>query len=311
MNKEFDWKSSLINALPYVTLVLGIAFFAYSTFGTFEMNSKWQVFWGGLGKTMLTGGIFALLLKVIQFMGVFKEELHKIIFEPRYLKNRKDLDIYWEKVSMELFKNKFPLISQKLLRDTRDIYFPTKEPYYYDSVEHFIEYSFVDQVAGIISVKRTTTLNVICNEKSEEYTYECGNMMKYKASKDEINYISTIIKVNGKEISDIETLVEDKNNEIHTRITVKLKGSEKYKIERIEEKHYNILDDNIMYFRANKITNKLTVEFHHPANLKIELKKAGTLEEFSLDKTNDTFKRYFYGGIMYPEQGYYANIKIV
>jgi hypothetical protein len=63
-------KEHFISAIPYLALFLGFGGFLYSTFGTIEA-APWKEFWSGLSKTILASGIFALLLKTIQFMGVF------------------------------------------------------------------------------------------------------------------------------------------------------------------------------------------------------------------------------------------------
>ncbi len=138
------WYGDPEKSLPYLMFVIGISAFSYSTFGSFE-NQNWQLFWKGLGQTILAGGLFAILLKTIQFSGVFKNELEKVIFEPKFLGSRKDLPEYWEKISKELFNDKFPKISKKLLSDITEVYFPTNHTIYYDNVEHIIK---IKNIAG-------------------------------------------------------------------------------------------------------------------------------------------------------------------
>jgi hypothetical protein len=298
------------SALPYILIIIGGTCFTISVFMEFE-NAKWQGLFHGIGLSVLAGGIFALLLKSLQFTGVFKEELTKVIFEPRYIANRNDLPEYWDKVSMELFKNKFPKISQKLLKDVKEIYFPTKAPIYYEDVEHYFEILSVD-ASGMATIKRTTTLTIITKEKNGQCTYDFSNNMPFENSENEVEYISDILKVNSQPVAaaDITKKTEVKNNVVINQLSVNLKGRERYQIERIEEKKTNIIFDNHFAFRSNKILNKLRVEFHFPDHIDIVFKKSGTLDEFKPERETVNIRRYYCNGIIYPEQGYIFIYKI-
>lgn len=56
--------------------------------------------------------------------------------------------------------------------------------------------------------------------------------------------------------------------------------------------------------------HKLKIEIHYPKDLiSIELEKCGTLDNFTPIYQNNNLQRYTFNGIIYPEQGYYLNIK--
>src|SRR5579862_1646732 len=121
-------------AIPFITVAVGLVFLATGVFVDFD-NPKVHELFLLIGKSLLAGGVVAAIIKSMQFTGLFKSELTEVIFEPKFLENRKDLQSYWEKVSMELFKNKFPDISAKLLKDISTIYFPTNASVYHDGAE--------------------------------------------------------------------------------------------------------------------------------------------------------------------------------
>ena len=152
------------NSIPVIFIVIGLFALLLSIWGTFE-NLLWKETWGTFGKTILASGVFAGILKLMQISGVFKEELEKLMFEPKFLKNRNDIPSYWDKLSQELFKNKFPGISKKLLNDIKDTYFPTKSVTYYDQLEHFYEIDLDDE--GVLTIKQKVSLNVICSSSKE------------------------------------------------------------------------------------------------------------------------------------------------
>lgn len=96
--------SGVKKSFALIVLLLGVIALSYSIWGTF-VDSRWKELWGSIGKLSIASGLFTFLVKSFQFSGIFKSELTKIIFEPRFLANRKDLSEFWEKVSVELFKH--------------------------------------------------------------------------------------------------------------------------------------------------------------------------------------------------------------
>lgn len=294
-------KKLLIN-IPYIALTLGCVLFTYGSFHTFD-SSNLKEFISGLGKTILASGIFALLLKTIQFMGVFKEELSKVVYDTRFLKNRKDLPEVWEGVSKVVFKNKFPSISNRLLKDITEVYFPTGHGSYYDELEHFISYKYTDATKNTIELTYTVYMNIICDSPQKETIYEYTNVFTFRESKDELIHLTNSIKVDG----DTKIPIQKEStyeNQLTRNYKVRLTGKEKYKIERREIRNYFLDIDNIMYFTAIKITNNIKIDIVHPDDLDVIFKKCGTINEFELKNSTTTFKQYKYSGIIYPQQGY-------
>lgn len=291
-------------ALPWITVLIGGLTLAYGSFGTFE-NLKWSEFYIVFGKTLLTGGVFAVLLKSMQIMGIFKDEITKVIYDPKYLSNRLDLPEIWEKVSTVLFKNKFPKISDKLLKDVKEIYLPTKEVSYYENAEHQVEFRIIDKAKKIIKILDIATLDVVCENKDTKTVYEFGY------SKDNVNNYKLLkFSIDGN-VNPKSEITQKKINKVDYEIVKsKLTGKERYTIEKSSERTICLEDDNISGFNAKKIFNKLKIQIHHDEDIELSLKKSGTLGEFTLKKSNATFKEYYIEGLIYPEQGYYVVLKI-
>jgi hypothetical protein len=290
-------------ALPWIILIIGLLFFILSITVTFK-NENWQHIFEGLGKTMLTGGIFAVLLKSMQFMGIFKDELTNILFEPKSLENRIDLPIFWEKTSRVLFRNKFPKISEKLLNDVKEMYFPTKEVSYYENAEHNIEIRL--DPPNIIRMIDTVTLDVICESPTTNTNYTFGGSVDANSTYKLISF-----KLDGTDmISKYKPIKKQINGRNHEAVDIKLSGKTKYHIEKIEEEITNLDLDDLMIFRAKKIFFRLKVQIHHDSNLDIDFHSCGTLVSFKLTKSNINYKEYYCDGLIYPEQGYFYKIKI-
>ncbi len=297
---------------PLIVLIVGTLFFFYSIWGNIG-DSRLKEFWGGMGKLLVVSGVFTFLVKWLQFSGIIKDEITKFIFEPKFLSNRVDLQEYWEKVSIELFKQKFQSISKKILKDVKDNYLPIDHLMYYDDIEHIIEIVTYDEQSGSAEIKQTTKFTAIPFDKARKYEFDFGNSMPFKIADSEVSY-SSIVKLNSKLLSgteiDHKRSVDLPNKTVVNRYKIELKGSDKYYIERLEHKKYNLHFDNIMTHKAKRISNKIKIEIDYPKDkLEVELHKCGTLDNFAVEYENKHLTRYLNKGIVYPEQGYCINIK--
>lgn len=303
ISKVFNLKGFQI-ALPWIMVIIGILTLAYGIFGTFE-NAKMSDFNKQLGSVLLTSGVFSVMVKSMQFVGIFKDEIIKVIYDPKNLSNRLDLPEIWQKVSTVLFKNKFPKISNKLLKDVKEIYLPTQEVSYYDNAEHIIVFDIVDKESEKIKITDTIILDVVCENKNTKTFYEFGT------SKNKVyNYNLLNFSIDGDKNPKTEIIEKTINNIDYEIIKSKLTGKEKYTIEKKSERVICLKEENIFVFNAKKIFNKLKIQIHHDEDIELTLRKSGTLSEFDLKKSLRRFKEYYIGGLIYPEQGYYVVLKI-
>lgn len=302
INKIYSNKS-FQSALPWLMLILGLLCLTFGTFNESE-NKKLLDFLKELGKAILIGGVFAVLLKSIQFMGVFKEALISIVYEAKFLENRKDLPTIWEKVSIVLFKNKFPKISEKVLNDVKETYFPTQEVIYYENAEHELKFNLIDD-SNVLKIILITNLDVVCENKVTKTYYEHG------FSKDCKSYKLIKFKIDGNDVNKPEVFDKNINGQIYQITKAKLTGKDKYRITLHVERTINLDEDNLYKFSATKIFNKLKVQIHFDSNLSFDFQGLGTLKDFTNNKNHEHFREFVYDGLIYKKQGYLIRIKRV
>jgi hypothetical protein len=303
INKIYSSKGFQI-ALPWMLLIIGLGLLLYTTFGTIDSGSNKELL-KSIGNAILVGGVFAVLLKSIQFMGVFKEELTKLIYEPKTLENRIDLPEMWEKMSTVLFRNKFPKISDKVLKDVKDRYFPTSEVSYYENCEHEIGIRIKNKDTRTLLITYNVSLDVVCEKSDSKTKYEFGYSKKhndYKLLKLKVNGIDQMLpKANSRIMS----------NEEFERYEIPLKGKERHKIELNFERSLCLDLETYHLFIAKKMFHKLKVQIHHDSDVKVELKKMGTITDYNKKKDKEQFKEYICEGIIYPEQGYLIDLRLI
>src|SRR5262245_41425041 len=78
--RDYFWEvvHGFLKTLPIWLLVVG-GFFLFLGYHLRDDNSLRPVFYT-LSSAILSGGVFAAVIKTIQFMGVFREEIQKILF---------------------------------------------------------------------------------------------------------------------------------------------------------------------------------------------------------------------------------------
>lgn len=112
----------------YFTIAIIFILFPSTTYSPF--TEYWNNIFQKIGFVGLTSGVFASVLKSIQFTGLFQEELAKIISGSEFLNNRKDLPELWKKISKSIYAEKFPEISGLLEDRILTTYFPTDTNHY-------------------------------------------------------------------------------------------------------------------------------------------------------------------------------------
>lgn len=288
------------SSLPWIVLIIGLFAFGYATFGTFE-NEQWKIFWHGIGQAFIAGGIFSLLLKTFQLMGVFKDELIEVIYEGKFLRNRKDLSEVWEKVSNVMFKNKFPKISKEITNDVRDIYFPTEQVLYYDNYKQVIEIELLED--DKIKVTQKSDFTIFPTEISVKIPFKSQNAIKFKNAEDvyfKVNYL----KVNSQPVA-FKITQEKIDSTLKSMITYDVKSCEEYRFEIEVEKSYFLKDDNFIGFQKSQLIHDLNVKITLKGDLKFDFQSSGTLKQFKpVMYKNENIYEFDYKGIIYPKQGY-------
>lgn len=301
-------KKNIVGAIPYMALIIGILLFIYGTFNHFE-SLEWKDFWAGLGKTILASGIFALLLKTVQFMGVFKEELSKVVYDPKFLANRKDLEEIWEGVSKVLFKNKFPKISKEVTHDIGHLYFPTDHVLYYDDYKQIIEIEMIDSHKEIVKVMQHSTFYVYPKSKTEKFLHKTSNDIQFEKDRSEVSFDIKKFLINGEEKSPTVTTSVDKTT-LKTFYEIELKGEDFYKFETCIEKKYSLIYDNAVGTIKDFLIHDFSLKLHLKGGIKIDFYNVGTLKKFKIvGVTNENYREYEYTGMIYPKQGYLFFIK--
>jgi hypothetical protein len=297
---------------PYIVLVLGIVMVCLGMGKVFTIDKVNDTV-ASLGKVFVGSGLFTFMIKSFQYTGIFKEELTKVIFEPRFLKNRNDLPLYWEKVSKELFKNTFPKISDKITKDVKETYLPTETIQYYDDVKHTIDIEMIDEVNEIVKVRDTVKISLHPREQKKAFPHSYRNTIRCLENDPNTKLSVVSFKVDGVEYvggSPNKFTFNQKweNGNLTTLYEVMLNEGMIYEVEKVIEKTYSLRTDNLIFVKNDCIRNNVNVQIFYKG-VKIEFYDIGTLCKFDKVLERTGYMEMHYNGIVYPKQGYLVIMK--
>jgi len=240
---------------------------------------------------------------------VDKRALEDIIYDSKFLKKRKDIDEIWVKVSKELFKSKFPQISNPLMQTVRKYYESDdglKLSYYNDYVNTYT-LALDKEDKNIIHVVQDVsfTLNV---EDKEKFPFPmtmwtCAS----PENKDKATLLCENVTVNGKPATAEVSEPKYEEGTLRYDYKLQLEGNTEYKIKQRITKKYNLKEDNFIGYKARWLVNGIRVKVFHPKELGILFVNRGVMGEFSKEERED-FKEYEFKGLILKHQGYILTI---
>lgn len=301
IKKIFHFKSSL----PIFFLIFGCVLLVWCIFFPFDdIAPKWYKFALKLGEILLVSSLLSFLTSTVEYLGVFRDALADVIYDNKFLRNRKDLEDIWLNVSKALFKSKFPTINSSLLKTIKKNYLPEDEICYYSEYRNIsdIKFDSNDKNYIIVSNDISFTLKVV---DTKRFFFPMNNWIctdEKNIDKVEFKFVS--VKVNGVVVDVKSKGQEFDNNQLLFKNEIELKGCTEYNIEQVIHKKYLLKDDNYIGFKAKWLVNNMNVQLFHPKEMDVLFVDRGTSEKFNLVKKRDGYLEYEYKGLILRKQGY-------
>lgn len=293
------------NNITYIYFTLAIIFILYSnsTFSCFSV--EWNKVIEKIGFISLTSGVFAGVLKSIQFTGLFKEELNKVISGSELLNNRKDLPELWKKISKIIYTQKFPEISDMIEDRILESYLQTKKNHYNEDIIISINiHELTDDL--VISYCQTMEYTAILDSENNQSFFNFTSSLTDDKDLEEINRLISL-QIDGKELKDSiipeKTQTADKST---YSITLPLKGQKKFKIFQKMEKKYSLKGENYKLMRFNTLTKNVDIIVSHPENIEVSFFGIGVVKEYDIVHRDikNTISRRHRDDIILPKQGF-------
>jgi len=289
-------------------LLLLSAMLLWLSESSFFTNAEVNDYLQKAGFTIASSGVFAAVLKSLQFQGIFKSEIEDVILGDKFIEKRTDKEKLWRSVSKAIYKKKFPKISKRLNDIILDEYFPKKRQYFYDDYRVTIAVKELTP-EGLIKFTQTISYKVIM-ETGVKSAKIIGN---YTMDKNDEN--SPIQNVHNREYFKIdkqdklsELKRETTENDFETRITYStiVKDKPRFTVSMKDYREYNIFEDNVKILRTSAITREMNVSITYPDNMHVQFFNVGVITEFEKVHVehHNCISRTHKEGLILPNQGF-------
>ena len=296
------------NRYPWVLVgyfLVGIICYAVSCYITKSEETLNSIFWlQKAGDLFLLGVFWGVITHTSRFTDLFKKNVIDEIYSPKHLKQRKDIQDIWLNVSNVLMKDKYPKISQSILKIIKDVYFPTKVKGYYDNYQVDYHISFVDDQKEYIRSLETISYTYKQFIKTPKYERRMVCRKSQDDAQAQLNLIS--FKIDGNDVTQQVKLSQEYKDGKQTKyyqVELPKKDNDDYRIEIQLEKIYRFNEDFDLTFSSRCITNNLQVELNYTSDFYAYLMPSGVPGNFTTTLCEHYLKAQ-YSGVMFPKQGF-------
>jgi hypothetical protein len=264
---------------------------------------------GTIGKTILGSGVFFAILKSIQFLGIFKEELHRIMYSDVLLAKRNDIKDIWKIVTRSVYQTAFPSISNKI-EDIIQRQIPDKLNYYHKDLHVVYEINYIDD--NHFELIESQNFKIISDGK--EFVFELNNYFcKLNDDADKSSFFMNLtINENdySHEIIATESIVlEDNQLEKKYNLKTSLLGSMEYNVQKVTRTIHTNLLNGYWKFEIGRVTDSFTIDIRNTGKYELDLLPIGNntaLHKMFISSTLNISK---HSDIMMPGDGFLILIK--
>lgn len=304
ISKQFR-KYSLLIAL--VLIVFGVFGIILSVYKPEEWHVKTAILLRSISQPMLVSGVFAVFLKILQFNGIFKEELTKVLYSPEHLSQRKDINELWDNASDLISGKPFPHLRNKIYDVVRDDFLKVSSDYLYENIHRDINIKWHNKAKGILVVT-TNMEGYIHNNLNNPTDFQ------RKHTLDDLNGINDLPNNRALHLNELKF-----DNEIIevTENVVKLSGATRYELKAKMPKKENFIyeetyttyqdinKDPVITYIGARCINNLSVSVAYDENdLQISFSKIGTpkFEPFGITSKGALKRKH--NDLIFAKQGY-------
>jgi hypothetical protein len=262
-----------------------------------------------IGYVALTSGVFAGILKSIQFTGIFREEIEKIVLSSDYLKEKRNLGPLWKSVSKEMYTRRFPNVSDDLEDVILDSYLSNEKNHYNKDVEITIIIEEINTDWEITYTQEIKYLAILAeneNESSVSYKSNISKITESSAPTQEIVFY----KIDNEDINCKKIRKEqvEEQNILFTHKSI-LKGNNSKREFLINHKFknkYSLKTENHKLLRFGNITKGVDISVTFPDNIEVAFFNVGLIKPFQKhhEDVKNSLTRTHRDHIILPRQGF-------
>ncbi len=258
-----------------------------------------------LSFAILSSGVFAVVLKSIQFTGIFKDVIEEIMLGTDFIENRSEINQQelWKATSKAIYKKKFPELSDFIENRILLSYLPTTKDFYYRDYVVTIKITEINSDFEI-SYTQTSKFDVVLDESVTET--ELVSKLTINQDEDETGYINEVefFKVDDKDAIVDETV---KDGFVTTKVRlVSDNGKRVFRIHKKVKRKYSLKNENYKLIRMVTFTKGVDVVISYPEYVGVSFFNIGNVQFFESEhlEVENQLCRSHKNDVILPYQGF-------
>lgn len=258
------WRIFIV-ALPVWLFLLSCAllYWGFHQNASIPIEADRQKLLYTIASAALSGGVFAAILKAMQFMNIFQEALEKIIFfDKTWLKNLSDKklrSIWHDSVAITVAKG-FPQLSERLGNDVFEHLIPKLGEYYYSKMFRRIELVSFDPNSGILVINEQYELIINAHSKNTIVPYDFNLNGAWPNELEHRPYEITSFFINNEDYREQAVYVGGRGeDDITVSYKIQLSNKEQYSVRRNMRRATKVASDPILHMIATRFTESMVV----------------------------------------------------
>lgn len=209
---------------------------------------------------IFNGGIFAALLKSMQFIGIFEDALKKILISKEWISSlsKTQLTDLLNSITKTAVIKGFPELSERMSHDLFHNFIPKIGEFYYSSLSREITIISYDIHTDIIEISEHFKLEIKSHSIETQIPYF------YK-----LEYASNLNHTPETEVTHftiddschIDKIIIDPNNK-NLKCEITLSGKEKYKISRLVKRKFKLSSDPVIQMTGARFSDGMSVRLN-------------------------------------------------
>lgn len=254
-----------------------------------------------IGEAILISGIISFFSNHRTIVDGYRNELKSLLFSSEYLESKAN-DI-WERISEIVCETKFPTIAKELLYIVKNNYMQSNDNIRcYHNYDNTIKIEWESDDKSWIKVTDISEFDLY-TDSEEEITLSQTNNIAADSEHDNTWNDIELISENQPGVKK-EGTYNPRTGYVECENHIKLRGATQYRVIKNMHRRYNIKNDNFIGFRAQYITDGMSLKISHPSDMKLTMVEMGTINRFKKNIINENTCEYQYNGLILPKQGY-------
>lgn len=303
------YKKRVYKGLLYVVSTFGILLFFAITFRSLNIDEEgdWFRLLEKIADFIVISVLASCLFSMLQYLEIFKTLVGDVIFSDELLKNMKNIESIWFKVSRFYFNYKFPQICDELLPSVKKMCFPDEDIKwnYYGDYNIVYKINYKKGRNGFVENKMNVDFYIETYDE-ELFDFPLYYYLNYREEdKEEVSIDLVKLFVNDEEftIDKSKKKITAKDGIYSFEYTIPLKGCKRYAFRMEFIKILNFNYDNYLAFNAKWLIKNMTVKIFHPSDMDVIYVRRGTEKNFRKSLNEAEYKEYKYDGLILKQQG--------